>query len=107
MAPPFTGTLPPVPAGCDLVDIWGTGYILFDHGAGGFYAEPKHLGLTMPRTLEEVEAYPWPCPDDYDYGALEAQWQAELAGLNRVGQLLCFFAPVPPRCPGSSQQSNS
>ena len=31
---PYEGQLPPVPPGSDIVDEWGVGYTLFDHGHG-------------------------------------------------------------------------
>ena len=74
--PPYTGTLPPVPEGSGVVDEWGIGYIMFDHGHGGAYPEANKLTLAELNTMEEFEAYPWPSRDDYDYAAVAAQCDA-------------------------------
>lgn len=71
--PAYTGTLPPVPEGSDFVDEWGVGYAMFDHGHGGAYPEANHLALAALDSMEELDAYPWPSPDDFDYAAVEAQ----------------------------------
>ena len=65
--PPYVGTMHTAPKGASFTDEWGVGYTLFDHGHGGAYPEPCHLALAALETLEDVEAYPWPSPDDYDY----------------------------------------
>jgi len=69
--PRYTGTLPPVPEGADFVDEWGVGYKLFDHGHGGAYPEPSHLALAAIATMNDLERYPWPSPEDYDYSVVE------------------------------------
>ncbi len=74
--PPYTGALPPAPEGSNTVDEWGVGYVMFDHGHGGAYPEANHLALAALTTMEEVEAYPWPSPDDYDYSDIAAQCDA-------------------------------
>lgn len=70
--PRYTAPLPPAPPGADLVDEWGVGYIMFDHGHGGAYPEPNHRALAAISTMEQFEAYPWPSPDDFDYGQVPA-----------------------------------
>lgn len=74
--PPYTAPLPPLPEGSVLVDEWGVGYIMFDHGHGGAYPEPNYLPLARIETMEDFEAYPWPSPDDYDYSRVEADCDA-------------------------------
>jgi uroporphyrinogen decarboxylase len=74
--PVFIGQLPPLPEGSQHVDEWGVGYMIFDHGHGGAYPEANHLALAKLDTMEEVENYPWPSPDDYDYSRIEAQCDA-------------------------------
>ncbi|HIJ65437.1 MAG TPA: hypothetical protein HPP77_05740 [Candidatus Hydrogenedentes bacterium] len=68
--------LPPVPAGSDLVDEWGIGYVNFAHGHGGTYPEANYLSLARITTMAEFEAYAWPSADDYDYSHVEAQCDA-------------------------------
>ncbi len=70
--PVYRGTLPPTPEGADFVDEWGVGYVMFDHGHDGAYPEASHLALAELHTPEDVEQYPWPSPDDYDYTHIEA-----------------------------------
>ena len=74
--PVYAAELPPLPPGSDLVDEWGTGYFMFDHGHGGAYPEPNHLALLALKTMDDVEAYPWPSPDNWDYSTVEAQCDA-------------------------------
>ena len=54
-------------------DIWGTGYRTVQHGSGGAYAEAAFLPLAELETMDDVERYPWPSPDDYDYSAIPQQ----------------------------------
>lgn len=70
--PRYAAPLPPIPPGSDLVDEWGVGYIMFDHGHGGAYPEPNHRALAGITTFDEFEAYPWPSPDDFDYSQVPA-----------------------------------
>ncbi|HNT87021.1 MAG TPA: uroporphyrinogen decarboxylase family protein [Candidatus Hydrogenedentes bacterium] len=70
--PPYVAPLPPLPPGSDLVDEWGVGYMMFDHGHGGAYPEPNHLALARITTMEDFEAYPWPSPDGFDYDQVPA-----------------------------------
>jgi uroporphyrinogen decarboxylase len=71
--PEYRGELPPVPEGCDLVDEWGIGYVMFDHGHGGTYPEAHHLALAQLTSMEAVEKYPWPSADDFDYAGVVPQ----------------------------------
>ncbi len=54
-------------------DIWGTGYRRVEHGSGGAYEEAVELPLAGLQTLEDVQNYPWPNPDDFDYSVIPAQ----------------------------------
>jgi len=74
--PIYKGKRPPMPEGSVIVDEWGVGYQMFDHGHGGAYPEPNHLALAAITTMEAFEAYPWPDPDDYDYSHIEEQCNA-------------------------------
>ena len=58
------------PEGKITFDMWGTGYQVQEHGAGGAYEESVITPLGDLHTMDEVEAYPWPNPDDFDYSAL-------------------------------------
>ncbi|MBP8129683.1 MAG: hypothetical protein KA184_08870 [Candidatus Hydrogenedentes bacterium] len=74
--PPYIAPLPPVPPGSDLVDEWGVGYVMFDHGHGGAYPEPNHLALGQITTMDAVEAYPWPSASDFGYERVPALCEA-------------------------------
>ncbi|MCP4644716.1 MAG: hypothetical protein GY851_30020 [bacterium] len=72
---PFVGTPRPVPEGCDSVDEWGTGYKSVEYATGA-YPEAHYLPLAELKTVADVEAYDWPNPGDYDYGAVEVKCDA-------------------------------
>ena len=61
-----------VPEGCAFVDEWGIGYKMVEFETGS-YPEAAFLALAQLNTLEDVEAYAWPCVDHYDYSDIEAQ----------------------------------
>lgn len=56
-------------------DIWGVGYINFPYKYG-VYQEAYFLPFRDMCTMDEVEAYPWPSPDDYDYSFIKAECEA-------------------------------
>jgi uroporphyrinogen decarboxylase len=51
-------------------DLFGVGYSLVTNDAGGQYMEATDLTLGRLSTLDEVEAYAWPSPDDFDYSVI-------------------------------------
>jgi uroporphyrinogen decarboxylase len=51
-------------------DIWGAGYRTVEHGSAGTYNEAVILPLAELKTMDDVERYPWPSPDDYDYSVI-------------------------------------
>lgn len=51
-------------------DEWGAGYRRISHGQAGTYDEAVILPLAEIKTLEEVEAYPWPDPDNFEYAVI-------------------------------------
>lgn len=53
-------------------DIWGVSLRMV-HNDFGAYAEPLTAPLAEIKTLEDVERYPWPSPDWYDYSCVHAQ----------------------------------
>ncbi len=63
----------PLPEGCDLVDEWGVGYEMFDHGHGGAYPEARYLPFAEMTTMDQVEGYDWPDPGNYDYDSIPGQ----------------------------------
>ena len=68
----FTGAERAIPEDCACVDEWGTGYIMKEY-PGGTYPEPFHQPLAALSSIDDVEAYPWPTVDDYDFSDLRNQ----------------------------------
>ncbi|MCC6730166.1 MAG: hypothetical protein IT208_12580 [Chthonomonadales bacterium] len=56
-------------------DEFGVGYGLQEYEFGA-YLEAYELPLAGLHTMDDVEAYPWPSPDDYDYAGLREQCHA-------------------------------
>ena len=54
-------------------DVFGTGYRNVRNSSGGLYAEAVHCPLASLKTVDEVEAYAWPRPEDYDYSEIADQ----------------------------------
>jgi uroporphyrinogen decarboxylase len=74
IAPPYIG--PELPADPDwpadfTKDAWGMGYQAQAYGTGS-YNEQVLFPLASAETIADLEAYPWPSPDWYDYGAIPA-----------------------------------
>lgn len=57
----------------EAYDDWGVGYSRVPNNAGGEYLEATDLALARLTTMDEVRAYPWPSPDDYDYSTISEQ----------------------------------
>ncbi len=71
VVPPYIGPALPVKDGIRY-DEWGMGYRMQDYGSGS-YDEQVVFPLTQAKALKELEEFPWPSPDWYDYAALPAQ----------------------------------
>ncbi|MFH1905683.1 MAG: uroporphyrinogen decarboxylase family protein [bacterium] len=54
-------------------DMWGSGYKHIKHGSAGTYDEAVVLPLAELKTMDDVENYPWPTPDDFDYSVIPEQ----------------------------------
>ncbi len=67
-APPYAG---PAPKHDEVYHYneWGMGYHAQAYGTG-VYDEQVIYPLAEAETIADLEAYPWPSPDDYDYAAL-------------------------------------
>jgi len=68
IAPPYLGPERPVRDGIRY-DEWGMGYRLQEYGTGA-YDEQVVFPLAQARTVADLESFPWPSPDWYDYAAL-------------------------------------
>ncbi len=62
-------------ANVDFYDIWGTGYKNAAYSMGT-YPEAMYLPFQDMKTMDEVEAHPWPSPDDFDYSVIPEQCDA-------------------------------
>jgi uroporphyrinogen decarboxylase len=71
VGPPYKGKVKPASNGLTY-DIWGAGYRHVQHETGA-YDEAVDLPLARLRTLDDVAAYTWPSPDDFDYSVIPAQ----------------------------------
>jgi len=72
-------------SGIDAYDMWGVGYrncpyhldVMGAHmdsiSVSGTYPEPVYMPFAGIKTMDEVAAYPWPNPDDFDYSVIEEQ----------------------------------
>ena len=54
-------------------DMWGAGYKRVVHGNAGTYDEAVILPLADLKTMDDVQNYAWPNPDDFDYSVIEEQ----------------------------------
>jgi uroporphyrinogen decarboxylase len=53
-------------------DEWGFGHRLQEIN-GGVYEEQVYFPLENAETIADLEKFPWPSPDDYDYSGLRAK----------------------------------
>jgi uroporphyrinogen decarboxylase len=68
---PYKGPVKPGKNGLTY-DIWGTGYRRVEHESGA-YDEAVELPLAQLKTMRDVENYPWPKADDFDYSSVAQQ----------------------------------
>ena len=54
-------------------DMWGSGFKRIEHGSAGTYDEAVVLPLADLKTMDDVENYPWPNPDDFNYSGIAQQ----------------------------------
>ncbi|MBI4927130.1 MAG: hypothetical protein HY835_05150 [Anaerolineae bacterium] len=69
--PDYIGPELPVIDGIQY-DEWGMGYRMHSYGSGA-YKEQVVFPLAQAKSLSDLEAFPWPSPDWYDYDSLRAQ----------------------------------
>jgi len=87
VVPGYLGKLKkPIPgSGVDAYDMWGVGYRNCPYhlnpigkhsdtiSVSGTYPEAVYKPFAGIETMDEVTAYPWPNPDDFDYSIIEEQ----------------------------------
>ncbi len=64
-----------MPPRADRYDMWGAGYVRTRY-QGGVYSEATELPFAAMDSLDQVEAYPWPSVDDYDFSDLRERAEA-------------------------------
>ena len=72
VGPAYRGKIPESSDGITY-DMWGTGYKHIKHGSAGTYNEAVVLPLADLETMDDVQNYPWPNPDDFDYSEIAQQ----------------------------------
>ena len=94
-APPYSG--PPLPEAYDNdwyyeLQAWGMRFKAQTYD-GGQYWEQVHYPLAEAETIADLQAYPWPDPDWYDYAALarECVPLAESGRALQVGYTAIFY----------------
>jgi len=68
---PYKGAIKPAKDGLTY-DMWGAGYRRVEHDSGA-YEEAVDLPLARLGTMRDVERYPWPRADDFDYSGVAEQ----------------------------------
>jgi uroporphyrinogen decarboxylase len=71
VGPKYCGRVKPATADMHY-DIWGVGYRKVENQYG-VYDEAADLALARLQTMDDVEKYPWPKIEDYDFSAMAAQ----------------------------------
>ena len=66
---PYRGPVKHITNGLSY-DLWGIGYRNVPNGSGGIYEEAVDCSLARLTTLDDVESYPWPSADDFDYSSI-------------------------------------
>lgn len=72
VGPVYKGKIPEPHDGITY-DMWGAGYRKVEHGQAGTYDEAVVLPLADLKTMDDVENYPWPDPDDFDFSGITEQ----------------------------------
>lgn len=66
---------PGLPGDADHYDPWGVGYTMTRY-QGGVYPEATELPFATMDSMDQVESYPWPSVDDYDFSGLPEACEA-------------------------------
>lgn len=70
---PYKGAFPSVPTAQEAVDHWGVRFQKIAAGENAHYGEVCFNPLRSLDSIEQLEAYPWPNPDDFDYATAAAE----------------------------------
>jgi uroporphyrinogen decarboxylase len=69
VSPPYSGKVHQAKDGITY-DMWGAGYKKVTNSSAGTYDEAVILPLADLHTMDDVENYPWPKAEDFDYSKL-------------------------------------
>jgi len=67
----YVGPALPAAGPDETVDLWGVRRRKVEYGTGTYW-EMSHNPLAGARTIDDLEAYPWPRPDWFDYSEMAA-----------------------------------
>ncbi len=93
VAPPYIGpTLPALDgSGWELFQVWGMRFKPQTYPGGGTYWEQCVYPLAAAQTSAELDAYPWPKPEWYDYGELARRCAQHPDRAVEVGYSALFY----------------
>ena len=70
---PYKGVVLKDPNEHQQVNHWGVGFEMVEANNAAEYGEVSFHPLLGLETVEQLDAYPWPNPDDFDYGTAAAE----------------------------------
>jgi len=70
--PTYIGPTPPAAGEGETVDFWGIRNRRVPH-EGGVYDEQYFYPLATAETMDDIEKYPWPKPEWFEYAGIRAQ----------------------------------
>ncbi|KKM91261.1 hypothetical protein LCGC14_1230360, partial [marine sediment metagenome] len=71
VGPKYIGPALPMVGADERIDFWGIRRKKINYGCGDYY-ELSHHPLAAARTIDDLEAYPWPSAEWFDYSELRA-----------------------------------
>lgn len=76
VGPDYVGQRVKPPRNGITYDIWGAGYRRISNAVQGTYDEAVELPLAELKTMDDVEAYPWPRVEDFDFSRMAEKCDA-------------------------------
>ena len=84
---PYIGQRPPIPAGCEGVDMWGAGYSRHNEA---FPQEVSYLPWANIESEDQLKDIPWPSINDFDFSTIYEQCKNNASYVTVLGQAGCF-----------------
>lgn len=88
---PYKGTVLKDPNEHQEINHWGVHFEQIEANDGVGYGEVSFNPLKELTTLEELDAYPWPNPDDFDYKTAAAEAQVLAKEFVTLGPWISLF----------------